>query len=158
MANHGSHWDRVGFLVYYHHHHHHRHLFFKCPFLQLGPDVFPDMKSLHISLNTTHSGCKLSSSISSLTHSLQVFLPLLAHLTPATITFLQADYYDYYHIVIRFGIFFRSIISAKILILRQNLCLAFPGILIIALGKKFPSSRSLDHIKHKVVYLGMQYL
>ena len=49
------------------------------------------MRSLHISLNTTHSGCKPSSSISSLTHSLQVFLPLPAHLTPATTTFLQAD-------------------------------------------------------------------
>ena len=49
------------------------------------------MRSLHISLNTTHSGCKPSSFISSLTHSLQVFLPLPAHLTPATTTFLQAD-------------------------------------------------------------------
>ena len=49
------------------------------------------MRSLHISLNTTHSGCKPSSSISSLTHSLQVFPPLPAHLTPATTTFLQAD-------------------------------------------------------------------
>ena len=57
----------------------------------VGSDVFPDMRSLHISLNTTHSGCKPSSSISSLTHSLQVFLPLPAHLTPATTTFLQAD-------------------------------------------------------------------
>ena len=32
---------------------------------------------LHISLNTTHSECKPSSSISSFTHSLQAFLPLL---------------------------------------------------------------------------------
>ena len=39
------------------------------------------MRSLHISLNTTHSGCKPSSSISSLTHSLQVFLPL-PHISP----------------------------------------------------------------------------
>ena len=57
---------------------------------QLGSDVFPDMRSLHISLNTTHSECKPSSSISSSTHSLQVFLPLPTHLTPATTTFLQA--------------------------------------------------------------------
>ena len=42
------------------------------------------MRLLHISLNTTHSECKPSSSISSFTHSLQVFLPLPAHLTPAT--------------------------------------------------------------------------
>ena len=49
------------------------------------------MRLLHISLNTTHSECKPSSSISSFTHSLQVFLLLPAHLTPATITFLQAD-------------------------------------------------------------------
>ena len=49
------------------------------------------MRSLHISLNTTHSGCKPSPSISSFTHSLQVFLLLPAHLTPATTTFLQAD-------------------------------------------------------------------
>ena len=58
---------------------------------QLGSDVFPDMRLLHISLNTTHSECKPSSSISSLTHSLKVFLPLPAHLTPATTTSLQAD-------------------------------------------------------------------
>ena len=58
---------------------------------QLGSDVFPDMRSLHISLNTTHSECKPSSSISSSTHFLQVFLPPPAHLTPATTTFLQAD-------------------------------------------------------------------
>ena len=49
------------------------------------------MRLLHISLNTTHSECKLSSSISSFTHSPQVFLPLPAHLAPATTTFLQAD-------------------------------------------------------------------
>ena len=58
---------------------------------QPGSDVFPDMRLLHISLNTTHSKCKPSSSISSFTHSLQVFLPLPAHLTPATTTFLQAN-------------------------------------------------------------------
>ena len=34
------------------------------------------MKPLHISLNTAHSGSKSGSSISSFTHSLQVFLPL----------------------------------------------------------------------------------
>ena len=49
------------------------------------------MRPLHISLNTAHSGCKPSSSISSFTHSLPVLLPLPAHLTPATTTFLQAD-------------------------------------------------------------------
>ena len=57
-------------------------------------NVFPDMRSLHISMDTTHSECKPNSSISwlsSFTHSLQVFLPLPAHLTPATTTFLQAD-------------------------------------------------------------------
>ena len=36
-----------------------------------------------------HSGCKPSSSISSFTPSLQVFLPLPIHLTPATTTFLN---------------------------------------------------------------------
>ena len=49
------------------------------------------MKPLHISLNTAHSACKPSTLISSFTHSYQVFLPLPAHLTPATTTFLQAD-------------------------------------------------------------------
>ena len=49
------------------------------------------MRPLHTSLNTIHSECKPSSSISSFTHSLQVFLPLPTHLTPATTTFLQAD-------------------------------------------------------------------
>ena len=48
------------------------------------------MKPLHISLNTAHSECKPSSTISSFANSLQDFLPLPAHLTPAT-TFLQAD-------------------------------------------------------------------
>ena len=48
------------------------------------------MKPLHISLNTNHSGCKPSTSISSFTHSYQVFLPLPTHLTPVTTTFLQA--------------------------------------------------------------------
>ena len=63
-------------------HHHRHHLFLKCPFL-------PHMRLLHTSLNTTHSEHKPSSSITSFTHSLQVFLP--AHHTPATTTFLQAD-------------------------------------------------------------------
>ena len=49
------------------------------------------MMPLHISLITAHSGCKPSSSVSSFKHSLQVFLPLPTHLTPATSTFLQAD-------------------------------------------------------------------
>ena len=49
------------------------------------------MRPLHIFLNTAHSGCKPSSSVSSFTHSLQVFLPLPTHFTPATTTFLQAD-------------------------------------------------------------------
>ena len=49
------------------------------------------MRPLHISMNTTHSACKPSSFISSFTHSCQVFLPLPAHLTPATTPFLQAD-------------------------------------------------------------------
>ena len=75
------------------HHHHHHHLFLKrlSFHAQLGLDVPPEMKPLHISLNTAHSGCKPSASISSFTHSYQVFLPLPAHLTPATTTFLQAD-------------------------------------------------------------------
>ena len=42
---------------------------------QLGLDVPPEMKLLHISLNTAHSGCKPSAFISSFTHSYQVFLP-----------------------------------------------------------------------------------
>ena len=58
---------------------------------QLGLDVPPEMKSLHISLNTAHSECKPSAFISSFTHLYQVFFPLPAHLTPATTTFLQAD-------------------------------------------------------------------
>ena len=62
---------------------------------QLGLDVFPDMRLLYISLNTTHSECKPSSSIPSFTHSLQDFLPLPAHPTPATTTFLQADTQSY---------------------------------------------------------------
>ena len=49
------------------------------------------MRPLHISRNTAHSGCKPSSSVSSFTHSLQVFLPLPTQVTPATTTFLQAD-------------------------------------------------------------------
>ena len=49
------------------------------------------MKSLYTSLNTTHSGCKPSTFISSSTHSFQVFLFLPLHLAPATFTFLQAD-------------------------------------------------------------------
>ena len=44
---------------------------------QLGLYVCPVMKPLHISLNTAHSGCIPSSSMSSFTHTLQVFLPLL---------------------------------------------------------------------------------
>ena len=74
-------------------HHHHHHLFLKRQFLhaQLGSDVFPDMRPLHISLNTAHSLCKPSFFISSFTHSYQVFLPLPAPLLPATTTFLQAD-------------------------------------------------------------------
>ena len=40
------------------------------------------MRLIYISLNTTHSECKPSS----FTHSLQVFLPLPAHLSPATTT------------------------------------------------------------------------
>ena len=49
------------------------------------------MESLHISLHTTHSGCKPSSFLSSFTHSLQVFLflHLPLHLIPATSIFLQ---------------------------------------------------------------------
>ena len=39
---------------------------------QLGLDIFPDMRPIHIFMNTAHSGCKPSSSISSFTHSLQV--------------------------------------------------------------------------------------
>ena len=74
-------------------HHHHHHLFLKRPFLPRSAEVrsFFPMRPLHISLNTTHAECKPSSSISSLTHSLQVFLSLLTHLTPATTTFQQAD-------------------------------------------------------------------
>ena len=78
--------------------HHHHHFFLNVYFFhaQLGLDVFPDMRLLHTSLNTTHSECKPSSSISSFTHSLQVILPLSTHLTPATTTFLQADIFQVY--------------------------------------------------------------
>ena len=58
---------------------------------QLGSDVCPDMWPLQTSMNTAHSECKPSSTVSSFTHSLHVFLPLPTHLTPATTTFLQAD-------------------------------------------------------------------
>ena len=55
-----------------HHHHHHHHLFWKGPFLPCsaripGLDVCLDMKSLHISFNFAHSGCKSSSFMSSFT-------------------------------------------------------------------------------------------
>ena len=60
-------------------------------YTQLGFDVPPEMKPLHISLNTAYSGCKPSAFISSFTHLYQASLPLPAHLTPATTTFLQAD-------------------------------------------------------------------
>ena len=77
------------------HHHHHHHLFWKRQFIpcSAGLDVCPEseMKPLHISQNTAHSVCKLSSFMSSFTHPLQVFLPLLTHLFSATSTFLQAD-------------------------------------------------------------------
>ena len=49
------------------------------------------MKSIHTSLNTAHPGYNPSNFMSSFTHSLQAFLPLPTHLTPATTTFLQAD-------------------------------------------------------------------
>ena len=50
------------------------------------------MKPLHISLNTPHSACKPSSFISSFVlHTFKPSLPLPAHFTPATTTFLQAD-------------------------------------------------------------------
>ena len=45
----------------------------------LGLDVCPQMKPLHISLNTAHSGCKPSSFMSSFTVTL--FLPLPTHLS-----------------------------------------------------------------------------
>ena len=62
---------------------------------QLGLEVCPDMRSLHISLNSVHSGCKLSTFMASFTHSLQVFLlfptllpyylrPLWTHLRHST--------------------------------------------------------------------------
>ena len=51
---------------------------------QLGSDVYPDMKPLHISLNTFHSECKPSSSISSFTQSLYVFLALSIPFSPTT--------------------------------------------------------------------------
>ena len=49
------------------------------------------MKFLQTSLNTTHSGCKPSTFMSSSIHFFQVFLFLPLHLAPATSTFLQAD-------------------------------------------------------------------
>ena len=42
------------------------------------------IRSLHISLNTAHSGCKPSDFISSSTHSYQIFLFLPLHLAPAS--------------------------------------------------------------------------
>ena len=67
-------------------HHHHHHLFLNCPFLnaQLGLDVPPEMKPLHISLNTAHSAYKPST------------LTFIPSLPPSTHTsyprpFLQAD-------------------------------------------------------------------
>ena len=63
--------------------HHHHHLFLKRPSFhaQLGSDVPPEMKPLHISLNTAHSGCKPSAFISSFKHSYQVF-SLYPHISP----------------------------------------------------------------------------
>ena len=60
---------------------------------QLGLDVCHETKPLQISLNTAHSDCKLSSFMSSFTHSLHVFLP--SHFSPATSTLLQADIHSY---------------------------------------------------------------
>ena len=74
-------------------HHHHHHLFLKRPFLPRSARVrrLPRYEaSPHIPEHCP-SWCKPSSSMSSFTHSLHVFLPLPTHLTPATITFLQAD-------------------------------------------------------------------
>ena len=48
---------------------------------QLGLDVPPKMKPLHISLNTAHSGCKPSAFISSFIHSYKVFF-LYPHISP----------------------------------------------------------------------------
>jgi hypothetical protein len=72
--------------------HHHHHLFLKRP-LQSSTRVrrFIRYEATAISFNLTHSGSKPSSSISSFTHSHQVFLPLPAPLTPTTTTFLQVD-------------------------------------------------------------------
>ena len=49
------------------------------------------MKPLHIFLNTAHSGCKPSSSMSSFKHSLQVFLPLPLLFSPLPPHFYRDD-------------------------------------------------------------------
>ena len=49
------------------------------------------MKSLHISLITVKSDSNPSNFMSSHAQSLQIFLPLSTHLTPATTAYLQAD-------------------------------------------------------------------
>ena len=51
----------------------------------------PQIKSLHISLKTAHSGCKPSSFMSSLTHCSHVFLLRPRPLVPFTTNPLQAD-------------------------------------------------------------------
>ena len=59
---------------------------------KLGLDVCPREVSTHPwKVNTAHSGCKPSPSMSSYTHSLQVSLFLPLYLPPATSTYLQAD-------------------------------------------------------------------
>ena len=73
------------FLVHHHHHHHHHHhLFLKRPILPRLASVklLPDMKPLHLSLNTAHSGCKPSTFISSPSHIHTKSSSLYPHISP----------------------------------------------------------------------------
>ena len=57
------------------------------------------MKSLHISLDIVHSGCKPINFMLSLTHSLQVFLPLPLHFTPAMQLHISTGWHPIIHIL-----------------------------------------------------------
>ena len=83
--------------MYIYHHHHHlfwSHLFWNGSFSTLFSTLsrrLPQIKSLHISLKTAHSGCKPSSFMSSLTHCSHVFLLLPQPLVSSTTNPLQAE-------------------------------------------------------------------
>ena len=73
---------------------HHHHLFWKSLFLLCSARVghLPKKMSLHIFLNITYSGCRLSNCMSSFMHSIPPSIPVLAPtLHSCHLQFLQAD-------------------------------------------------------------------